>query len=238
LSGTKNKFGSGGPVDFDGIRKYINEKTPNCNSRRTAVFIGNGMIGGYAMGDISVYSTDEGLSAYWTMHEYVGHIIGRMPDLYCNSSANSLNQAIKNDLDGYHKDDFGLGWMVDYTNDPEKVVWKEFLNEPQYEGIVSFFPGNYYGTCGDVFFPEEGNTSTMNGPTNYYLSPERYQLWKQIKLAAGESYGFQEFFEFDKRYLDFYFQYDENHKLLLNTNGRPKTKNRDYEALFNIDWPW
>jgi hypothetical protein len=185
-AGTNNKFGSGGSVNWNLVDQLVNTVASRSTSR-TIIFVGNGNIGGYALGDRAIFSTVEGNKPYWMIHEYVGHILGRMPDLYCTCGNCAINDNVRRNLDDYHAE--GLGWMVDYTNDPEKVIWKDFLNREGYEK-VGFYPSSYYGACtGGIWSPEPINETCMNTRTACFSVAERYQLWKRIMTISGELTG-------------------------------------------------
>jgi hypothetical protein len=193
--GTKNCFGSGERIKFNKVRQTVNS-IPGISKERFIIFIGNGMVGGYAMGDIAVFSNNEGRKPYWMVHEFVGHIIGRMPDLYCDgSTATTLSDEVKKGLDNYHAE--GLGWMVDYNSDPKTVLWKDFIGRKGYEQ-VGVYPANYYGACGLVWAPEPKSCMWQN--IYCFSAPERYQLWRQINRISGKSYDLKSFFKWDKKY--------------------------------------
>jgi hypothetical protein len=74
-------------TDFDGMRNCANATVKNHSNKSQMTFIAasNAAVGGYNMGDFCVVSTPNGQPtwyAYWMAHEYVGHTLGSIPDLY------------------------------------------------------------------------------------------------------------------------------------------------------------
>jgi hypothetical protein len=195
-----NVYGSGHPqIDFGKASE---------NARLTAgkddywyIFIGNGMIGGYAMGNSAIYSTNEGLKPYWMMHEFAGHAFGGFPDLYYIQGDGILNEEDKNMFDSNHLN--GELLMYDWQKDPTKVFWKDFIGQNGYEN-VGIYPGGYcyWDRCiklGECVVCEDFGTDVMYGPTAHYSVMERYQLWRKIQLRAGfTTITIDEFKEYDK----------------------------------------
>jgi hypothetical protein len=162
------------------------------NARQTAgrddywfIFMGNGMIGGYAMGNMAVYSANEGTKPYWMMHEFAGHAFGGFPDLYYLGEEGMLDAKARKAFDDNHEG--GELLMLDWPTDPATVYWKDFIGKNGYE-MVGIYPAGYYDpplafgqiqSCEDIF------TSVMYGPTAHYTVMERYQLWRKIQQRAG-----------------------------------------------------
>jgi hypothetical protein len=264
FEGVGTHYGLGTPGDggFSNRMQSAVAGRLGTKSRRKYILVGNGMVGGYAIQPAAVYSTYEGGYDYWMIHEFAGHVVGSMPDLYCDGSNSNMkdpNNAgnMKKAIDGLHADDvLGTGWMLDYSRavasadnsyipnatDSAAVVWKRFMEQPQYAGIVGLYgKGHYYGTCGDLLTPEPNDKSTMNGGCSYFLSPERYQLWKQIHLMAGygeSDVSLETFFEYDRQNISFYFETDESGNVLFDGNI-PRERNRSL-GIFG-EWngkPW
>jgi hypothetical protein len=165
------------------------------------IFIGNGMIGGYAMGNFAIYSANEGLKPYWMMHEFAGHAFGNFPDLYYIWGNDHLNEEDKKMFDANHEN--GELLMYDWRNDPKEVYWKDFIGKNGYEQ-VGIYPGGYAWfdrmiKLGECFCPEDIGNCVMYGPTAHYSVMERYQLWRKINQRAGFTYQtIEEFIEYDK----------------------------------------
>jgi hypothetical protein len=163
---------------------------------RSVIFVGNGMIGGYAYGDVAVYSANEGSKLYWMMHEFVGHIIGRMPDMYVEDGDGHVNSSTKTAIDEQHA--AGELSMLDWRNQPDSVFWKDFIGREGYEK-VSVYPSGWYGIVfGELFTCEPHNSTVMyDNRVAYFTVMERYQLWRQIQTRAGFPITLDKFIEYD-----------------------------------------
>jgi hypothetical protein len=181
-----NVYGSGHPqIDFGKASQ---------NAGQTAgkdefhfIFMGNGLIGGYAMGNMAVYSANEGLKPYWMMHEFIGHAFGGFPDLYYIQGEDLLNEDDQKMFDENHN--IGELLMYDWRNDPKQVYWKDFIGKNGYSNVGVYPAGYAYWDraikFGECFSCEDIFTSVMYGPTAHYTVMERYQLWRKIQLRAG-----------------------------------------------------
>jgi hypothetical protein len=192
-----NVYHSGQEIDFTKASE---------NARLTAgkddywfIFMGNGMIGGYAMGNMAVYSANEGLKPYWMMHEFAGHAFGGFPDLYYLGEEGKLDDNAKAAFDANHE--VGELLMLDWPTDPKEVYWKDFIGKNGYQ-MVGVWPAGYYDpplAFGQIQSCEDVGTSVMYGPTAHYTVMERYQLWRKIQLRAGfTTITIPEFIEYDK----------------------------------------
>ena len=191
----RNKFGGHNcNANYDLVLRTI-KKIPGVNPKAIhACFVANGPYGGWAMGWFAFMSVPQVGDPYWAIHEFVGHILGRMPDLYAPGEVVNAKPA---DLAAYHHDEDGLGWMLDATNNPEQVRWKDFLKRPEYvKAGVGFYKAGYYGGL-TVWTPERRELSTMHGGTAYFTALERYQLWKRVRWLAGDGWSVANFFEYD-----------------------------------------
>jgi hypothetical protein len=261
-NGIGTKYGLGLPNDFgflDKMKAAVKRIIPEIKDSRRIIAVGRGMVGGYAMGDVAIYSTDEGGFDYWMIHEFAGHVVGQMPDTYCGGSNSNMKTAaadgIKKGIDDYRNSiPSKRAWMIDYSRamvsadnkyvpnaiDSAAVIWAPFMQQPQYAGVVTLSPeGHYYGTCGDLLTPEPHGLSTMTSGGAYFMTPERYQLWKEIMIMAEETdLSLASFYEFDNAYIDFYFETDESGKVLFNTNGTPKGRNRGLDIFSEWEPDW
>jgi hypothetical protein len=194
-----NAYGSGHPqIDFG--KAGENAKLTAGKDEYWFIFMGNGLIGGYAMGNMAVYSANEGLKPYWMMHEFAGHAFGGFPDLYYLWGTELLNEDDKKMFDDNHE--AGELLMYDWRSDPKEVYWKDFIGKNGYE-MVGIYPGGYayfdrmikFGEC---FIPEDVANCVMNGPIAHYSVMERYQLWRKINQRAGFTFQtIDEFLEYD-----------------------------------------
>ena len=120
-------------------------------------------------------------------HEAGGHGFGKLADEYYNNSSYTGN---------LHEDYHQRGWFlnIDDTDDPAKVLWKDFLSDPYYqaEGI-----GIYLGAWYNNLY-KSTTSSIMLGGADGFNPPSRWAIYQRIKKLAGEECSFEEFLEFDK----------------------------------------
>jgi hypothetical protein len=93
-----------------------------------------------------------------------------------NCDTDGLYKAMKED---WNK---GYGWMCDFTNDPAKVIWKDFIGKPGYAN-VGVYPTAWNGFCG-LTGPEE-HTAMRENPWFTYDVGSRYQVWKKVYVRSG-----------------------------------------------------
>ena len=136
-----------------------------------------------------------------TRHEVLGHGFGRLADEYVEVGLNGdFSNYPEEDKQGIW-DEHKRGWYlnVDVTNDPEKIVWKDFLSNPDYasenigiyEGALLYERGAYRAT----------DYSIMRYNTGDFNAPSRWAIYKHIMEIAGEEYSLETFFEYDKKNL-------------------------------------
>jgi hypothetical protein len=190
-----NTYKSGYPdIDWDKIRS--NATLTAGKNDRSVIYMGNGMIGGYAMGDVAAYSANEGQKLYWMMHEFVGHVIGHMPDMYVEDGEGHVDASVKTNIDTQHL--VGELSMLDWRSHPDSVFWKDFIGRPGYEK-VGVYPSGWYGIVfGELFTCEPHRSTVMcNNSAAYFTVMERYQLWRQIQARAGFPATLDKFIEYD-----------------------------------------
>jgi hypothetical protein len=190
-----NVYGSGREdLYWDKIR--TNATLAAGKDDRSVIFVGNGMIGGYAYGDVAVYSANESYKIYWMMHEFVGHIIGRMPDMYIEDGEGHVDSSVKTVIDTQHAT--GELLMLDWRSQPDSVFWKDFIGRKGYEN-VGVYPSGWYGIVfGELFTCEPHNSTVMYGHSAaYFTVMERYQLWRQIQTRAGFPATLDGFIKYD-----------------------------------------
>ena len=150
----------------------------------------NGCVGPFAY----MYDTDYALAVVGAgerdavPHEAGGHGFGKLVDEYYSPS-----RVFDGDL---HEEYHQRGWYLnaDDTNDPTRVLWKDFLNDTYYknEGI-GIYQGAYYSN-----WYKSSQQSIMNGMTNGFNAPSRWAIYQRIKKLAGEEYSFEDFLAYDK----------------------------------------
>jgi hypothetical protein len=192
----KNAYGIGHPdLDWDKISR--NSKQTAGKEDRSVIFMGNGMIGGAAYGYLAVYSANEENKPFWMMHEFAGHIIGCMPDMYVEEDQGPADATFRKSVDDNHA--AGELLMIDWRKDPKTVFWKDFIGRLGYEK-VGVYPSGYYGIkFGEVFASEDHKTTVMSfGKYAYFTVMERYQLWRKIQSRAGfPAKTVEEFIKYD-----------------------------------------
>jgi hypothetical protein len=178
-----NAYGSG-HADLDWGKIAVNASIASEESDRSIIFMGNGMIGGAAYGDLAVYSANDPENGYWMIHEFAGHVIGHFPDLYAQTFGSGKNDAgFRRMIDDSHAN--GELFMLDWRNDSATVFWKDFIGRPGYSRVGVYPTGYYSVKFGEVFTCERPELSAMDDRNMYYTVMERYQLWRQIQIRAG-----------------------------------------------------
>jgi hypothetical protein len=163
----------------------------------STIFMGNGGIGGYAMGTMAAYSADEPNKPYWMMHEFAGHVLGCLPDLYIQSYGSGvLDAGARRMIDDGHAG--GQLLMLDYRTDPNTVYWKDFIGRPGYPEVGVFEAGHYSVKYGELRTCEPIYSVVMTDMIPHYSVMERYQIWRQIQQRAGfTSFSIPQFIEYD-----------------------------------------
>ncbi|MBR5282975.1 MAG: leucine-rich repeat domain-containing protein [Alistipes sp.] len=132
-------------------------------------------------------------------HEILGHGFGRLGDEYVETTDTTFSNYPEEEKQVIW-DEHKRGWYlnVDVTNDPERVVWKDFLSNPNYasenigiyEGALYYKKGAYRSTYTSIM--RDGSGTTFNAPS-------RWAIYKHIMEIAGEEYSFDTFLEYDKK---------------------------------------
>ena len=133
-------------------------------------------------------------------HEVGGHGFAKLADEYTADDPTG-NSIYSGSLESSHT----LGWYmnVDTEKDPTKVLWKDFIQNHDYDveriGIYEGALGRY---SKGVYRATE--TSIMRGSSSsaIFNAPSRWAIYKHIMELAGESYTFQDFLAYDKKNLE------------------------------------
>ncbi|MDR3184792.1 MAG: BACON domain-containing protein [Prevotellaceae bacterium] len=195
---TRTKYGAhGASENMDkaiSAAKAAVTRQGNPNASETCViFMANGAYAGNASDPLARMGIDEQSYAYWAVHEFAGHIVSNMPDLYCQDRWPATDQ-FKLEMDERHKQ--GWDWFVDYRNDPGEVIWKTFIGREGYKrnlpeknsksDSIGVFPTCWSGFGnGDLWRPNE-----MDAMDNWYLCHgvgTRYQMWNIVMDVVGET---------------------------------------------------
>jgi len=198
------KSGAGG-ADFEAANAFTCEAIAGLAARvdRSWIFIGNGMIGGFANFGVdgncgsAVYSTAEGVSSYWMSHEFVGHAFASLADEYDASGFGPGYYGGAAELNNMHK--HGMGLNCSTTGVATQTPWKDFVGRAGYEEVGAFEGG--FGENNGVWRPEQWSIMEDNtGQGIYYNAQSRLLIYKRILYCADEEYNFEKFLEYDKQY--------------------------------------
>ena len=191
-----NAYGAGHP-DFNWDLMHHNATLAAGKTNREIIYMANGMVGGHVINGIAVYSANEPNKPYWMMHEFVGHTLGRMVDMYFITGSDSATSETYKVFDNGHET--GDWLQLDWKTDPKEVYWRDFIGQPGYEQ-VGVYPASFWDLkFGSLTTCEDINNSVMYGPVNHYTVMERYQLWRIIQSRAGfTTITIDEFKEYDQ----------------------------------------
>ena len=148
---------------------------------------------GYSISYFPIGQNAEHLSQL-VLHETGGHGIGKLLDEYFYTGTISQKD-IETNLD--YRKRFGWGWNVDYTSEPNQVVWAKFLTDNRfsgqglgvYKGAATYQYGAYRPT----------DNSIMNDNTGGYNAPSREAIYYRIqKLAYGKEPNYEDFVAWDQ----------------------------------------
>jgi hypothetical protein len=218
------KSGAGG-ADFSAANAFTCQAVPGLAGilSRAWIFIGNGMIGGFANFGVNgncgsgVYSTAEGVSLYWMTHEFVGHAFASLADEYgavfgegYYGGAASLREMQRSDM----------GLNCSTTASLTAVPWKRFIGLEGYEEVGVYEGG--WGNDHNIWKPEKWSIMVGNDQGNgysgmYFNAQSRWLVYKRIRTIAElltpaqmnanqkitteqEDALFADFLEYDKEY--------------------------------------
>ena len=131
------------------------------------------------------------------VHETVGHGIGKLHDEY-SYEENPLMPDAEIEQVRQQQEDFGWWQNVDFTDDPQAVLWSPFLFDPRYddqglgifEGACMYMSGAYRST----------EQSMMNGNILGFNAPSRRAIYTNIiERGEGRTPSLEEFIDFDQQ---------------------------------------
>lgn len=136
------------------------------------------------------------------IHEVGGHCIGHLADEYdSDNAALYFPEELHASLDQAHIN--GSHLNVDYHDNPETVLWKDFLADPSYEiEHLGLFEGAMANYSKGIYRPNENSVmrNHMNGDD--FNAPSRWAIYQWVMKYAGEEYKFEDFLAHDKKYLE------------------------------------
>jgi uncharacterized protein YjdB len=190
---------------------------------RSYILIANGMMGGWALfglpagnGGAAWWSTAMGsesnndISTYWMMHEFIGHGFASLADEYPGATGSY----------DFNWQRSGMVNNVSKTSDPTSVPWNRFIGLEGYSE-VSVYQVCYGRECDRVWRPERHSIMVDDADNDlYYNAQSRWLIYKHIYdcskfldnqsgnstakpkiYAPGEGDAlFEAFLEFDKMY--------------------------------------
>ncbi|MDR0511045.1 MAG: BACON domain-containing protein [Rikenellaceae bacterium] len=170
------------------------------------MFMANGPYSGNAQNPMCRMGIDEPDFDYWAIHEFTGHTLCDIPDMYwsgcgLNSAQNVLDLMVT--LRSKHHPR-GFSWHIDSTpNDPTtplqpaQAIWKDFYGKPGYtQGTANGYELDIVGTyattwsgnfCNYLWGPS--SESCMRGHRLDMDLGLRLQLRNTILLRAGDPGG-------------------------------------------------
>jgi len=124
-------------------------------------------------------------------HEAGGHGFGKLGDEEIVRNA-FAPQRIKNEVDKMHE----RGWYqnLSTTGKLSQVPWADFIFDTRYSDFVDVYEGGYGYTRG--IYRAEAN-SCMNYGIPYYNTPSRLEIYRRIKVCAGEEFSMDDFRQSD-----------------------------------------
>ena len=133
-------------------------------------------------------------------HETGGHGFGKLADEYTDDD--ETGSTVFTDTEAIQWDhELGYYLNVDTNNDKTKVLWKDFIANPDYEvenlGIYEGAFGNY-----SKGIYRSTQNSIMRYNTGGFNAPSRWAIYQRIMKLAGEDYSFESFLEYDKKNLE------------------------------------
>lgn len=190
------------------IRNYVSlvpDFNSNLSNVTTLVILNDAVVGSrvnctmYTDGFSIGFCTVSDIMKEEINHEIGGHGFGRLADEYWSDDESSTSFTDKSWLDWCHNE--GVYVNVDYENDPQKVIWKDFINNADYKvENIGVYEGGFAEFTYGIYRPTE--YSIMRNNVGEYNAPSRWAIYKRIKELAGESYTFQDFLAYDKKNLE------------------------------------
>ncbi|MDR0511250.1 MAG: BACON domain-containing protein [Rikenellaceae bacterium] len=176
------------------------------------MFMTNGWYPGNASNPMCRGGLHEPDFDYWASHEFTGHVLCDIPDLYGSGTSIPSNQFLTDRTNEHNK---GFSWYCSWNpaivgkTDAEKtalrgvkpsateVVWKDFMTDPFYQQDWSGAPTynnshkiGIYDTCFGMnyrtFVWRPGNQTCMDQWTLGFDLGCRLQIWNKILQRAGD----------------------------------------------------
>lgn len=131
--------------------------------------------------------TKEDLNAT-LIHELAGHGIGKLDDEY---SYSSLGRIPQNEIDYIKGNQEKYGWYMntDFTSNPDKVKWSDFLKDSRYKDEnLGVFEGSSVYALG-AYRPTENSMMRYQSISERFNAPSRQAIWIRVmRLSEGSSW--------------------------------------------------
>lgn len=190
--------------DYDKIFDFVSANVPSADLTKTVIIVlVNQAV--YA-GTNYVWLTNEAISFVplqtsfsefdaTLRHEAAGHGFGKLDDEYYYGEPAPADW-----ISGRKAWQESAHWEnVDFTDDPETIRWKTFLNDSRYYGQVGIFEGG--GTYAKGVWRSTEN-SIMRYNYGFFNAPSRESIYKKImRFSEGDgwTYDYETFVEFDAK---------------------------------------
>lgn len=133
------------------------------------------------------------------IHEAAGHGLAKLADEYAYRDLGEISSSAVDYARSKQKQNWYLN--VDFTDDPAKVLWSNFIGDEAFASEnIGVYQGGYVYWSG-VWRPTEQSVMNNNRLYHNFNAPSRSQIYTRImKLSEGESwnYSYDEFVKWDK----------------------------------------
>ena len=155
--------------------------------------------GDFSIALTPIRSVTKDINTYLVQHEGGGHAFGLLADEHVNDDATALYpESMHALLDEAHQK--GQVLNIDYHNSEETVLWKAFIENPDYSiESIGLYEGAQYSYAKGIYRPTE--ESIMNIYGSFYNAPSRWAIYQRIMKLAGEECKYEDFLEYDKNAL-------------------------------------
>lgn len=171
-----------------------------------------------------IYDLENEMFRRVLVHEAVGHGFTKLEDEY--SYEDEENKRIpQSEIEMIrYMQTLDWGMNVDFTTDPEKVLWADFLNDERYAGEEL---GIYEGACTYMHgVYRSSEESMMNNNINGFNAPSRRAIYEAVmRLGESRQASYEEFVEFDKRSSSRSYSSPTRHELPSPRFARPRFMN-------------
>ncbi|MDR0542594.1 MAG: BACON domain-containing protein [Dysgonamonadaceae bacterium] len=175
------------------------------------MFMANGPYPGNASNPMCRMGVDEPDYDYWAIHEFTGHTLCDIPDMYWSGCGYNSPQNVADlmvTIRAKHHPR-GYSWFIDDTDDPTQAIWKDFYGRDGYTeatkqsvlDVVGAYRTTWSGNfCEGLWGPSQ--FSCMREHRLDFDLGSRFQIFNTIHWRAGDYEGkynnIEAFIAFDK----------------------------------------